>query len=113
MSDRETTEPMAPIQTARVIPLRLIAPIGPVDAGILFRTGTRTLRPIDVLLLSPILIPLTIVVLLLLLAWFVLWLTTVGALVTVHLIGDISGAAIWCVRGGPWRSRRAIGYSGH
>jgi hypothetical protein len=98
-----------------VVPLRLMAPIGPVDAGILFRTGTRTLRPVDVLLLSPILIPLTVVVLLLLLAWFVLWLATVGTLVTANLVSDVSCAAFWCLRGGSWRGagRRAIGYSGH
>jgi hypothetical protein len=115
MANRDTTEASTPMRNARVIPLRLIAPIGPVDAGILFRTGTRTLRPVDVLLLSPILIPVTVIVLLLLLAWFVLWLATVGTLVTVNLIADGSYAAFWCLRGGPWRGpdRRAIGFSGH
>lgn len=111
MANRDTTE--ASTRSARVIPLRLIAPIGPVDAGILFRTGTRTLRPIDVVLLSPILVPTTVVVLLLLLAWFVLWLTTVGTLVTVNLISDVSCAAIWCLRSGRCLGRRAIGFSGH
>jgi hypothetical protein len=111
MANRDTTKASTP---ARVIPLRLIAPIGPVDAGILFRTGTRTLRPIDVMLLAPILVPMTVIVLLLLLAWFVLWLVTVGTLVTVNLISDVSCAAFWCLRGGLPRGtdRRAIGYSG-
>lgn len=100
---------------AQIIPLRVVARVttfSPADAGILFRTGTRTLRPIDVMLLSPILIPLTVVVLLLLLAWFVLWLATVGALFTAHLIVDISRAVLWCVPGARLRSR-AIGYQGH
>jgi hypothetical protein len=112
MANRDTTKASTP---ARVIPLRLIAPIGPVDAGILFRTGTRTLRPIDVMVLAPILVPVTAVVLLLLLAWFVLWLVTVGTLVTVNLISDVSCAAFGCLRGGVLRGldRRAIGFSGH
>ena len=65
---------------ARIIPLRLIgqATLRSAEAAVLFRTGTRTIRPIEALLLSPILIPVTIVVLLLLLAWFVLWLAAVG-----------------------------------
>jgi hypothetical protein len=78
---------------ARIIPLRVVArvtAIGPADAGTLFRTGTRTLRPIEVMLLAPLLIPVTVIVLLLLLAWFVLWLATVGTLVTANIIGDIS-----------------------
>jgi len=92
--------------------VRRVTAIGPTDAGILFRTGTRTLRPIEVMLLSPILIPVTVIVLLLLLAWFVLWLATVGTLVTANLIGDISRAAL--CSGGLLRrlDRRAIGYQG-
>ncbi len=80
---------------AQIIPLRVVGRVtafGPADAGILFRTGTRTLRPIEVMLLAPILIPVTVVVLLLLLAWFVLWLMTVATLVTANLIVDISRA---------------------
>ena len=59
---------------ARIIPLRLIsqATLRSAEAAVLFRTGTRTIRPIEAVLLSPILVPLTVVVLLLLLAWFVL-----------------------------------------
>lgn len=103
---------------AQIIPLRVVGrvtAIGPADAGSLFRTGTRTLRPIDVMLLAPILVPVAVIVLLLLLAWFVLWLATVGTLVTVNLIIDISRAVLWCVPGALLRSldRRAIGYQGH
>ena len=85
---------------ARVIPLRLIsqATLRSAEAAVLFRTGTRTIRPIEALLLSPILIPLTVIVLLLLLAWFVLWLTAVGSLVTVNLIADLS-SALWRLNG--------------
>lgn len=102
------TERPSHLREARVIPLRLIsqasvqatvqatmqATVRSAEAAVLFRTGTRTLRPIEVLLLSPILVPLTIVVLLLLLAWFVLWLATVGSLFTFNLIGDLT-SAIW------------------
>ena len=89
MTERQTQP-----QEARIIPFRLIgqATMRSAEAAVLFRTGTRTLRPIDVMLLSPILIPVTVIVLLLLLAWFVLWLATVGSLVTVNLIGDMSRA---------------------
>jgi hypothetical protein len=85
---------------ARVIPLRLIGQttLRPADAAALFRTGTRTIRPIDAVLLSPILVPVTLIVLLLLLAWFVLWLAAVGSLVTFNLIGDLSSVAANSVR---------------
>ena len=91
MTERQTQPP-----GARIIPLRLIgqATARSAEAAVLFRTGTRTLRPIDVLLLSPILVPVTLFVLLLLLAWFVLWLATVGSLATVNLIGDLTGVAV-------------------
>lgn len=81
---------------ARIIPLRLIgqATLRSAEAAALFRTGTRTIRPIEVALLSPILLPMTLVVLLLLLAWFVLWLAAVGSLVTLNLIGDLS-SLLW------------------
>jgi hypothetical protein len=77
---------------ARIIPLRLIGQAGlrPAEAAALFRTGTRTIRPIEAVLLSPVLVPVTIIVLLLLLAWFVLWLAAVGSLITFNLIGDLS-----------------------
>ena len=90
------TERQTPPREARIIPLRMIghATIRSAEAAVLFRTGTRTLRPVDVMLLSPILIPLTVIVLLLLLAWFVLWLATVGSLVTVNLIGDLTSVAV-------------------
>jgi hypothetical protein len=100
---------------ARIIPFRLIsrATLHSAEAAKLFRTSTRTIRPIEALLLSPILIPLTVVVLLLLLAWFVCWLAAVGFLVTVNLISDATRAVLW--RGGMLRAldRRAIGFQGH
>jgi hypothetical protein len=89
-----TEQPTRP--EARIIPLRLIgqATLRSAEAAALFRTGTRTIRPIEVALLSPILLPMTLIVLLLLLAWFVLWLTAVGSLVTLNLIGDLS-SLVW------------------
>jgi hypothetical protein len=91
------TERPTPRPEARVIPLRLIgrATLRSAEAAVLFRTGTRTIRPIEALLLSPILIPMTLIVLLLLLAWFVLWLAAVGSLVTLNLIRDFSSAVAW------------------
>ena len=110
MTERPTQLPQA-----RVIPLRLIgqATLRSAEAAVLFRTGTRTIRPIEAVLLSPILVPLTVIVLLLLLAWFVCWLAAVGFLVAVNLIGDVSRAILW--RGGMLRApdRRAIGFQGH
>src|SRR5262245_45280469 len=96
MTERKPSERSTERPEARVIPLRLIgqATLRPTEAAALFRTGTRTIRPIEVLLLSPILIPLTIVVLLLLLAWFVCWLLAVGFLVSVNLIRDLT-SAVW------------------
>jgi hypothetical protein len=115
MNDRVTTEQPTPLPEARIIPLRLIsrATLRSAEAAVLFRTGTRTIRPIEVVLLLPILVPLTVVVLLLLLAWFVCWLAAVGFLVTVNLISDVTRAILW--RGGMLRSldRRAIGFQGH
>jgi hypothetical protein len=98
------TEP-TPRTEARIIPLRLIgqATLRSAEAAVLFRTGTRTIRPIEALLLSPILIPLTVIVLLLLLAWFVLWLAAVGSLVTVNLIRDLT-SVIWRLNGAVLRA---------
>ena len=100
MTERQTQP-----REARIVPLRLIghATVRSAEAAELFRTGTRTLRPIDVLLLSPILVPVTLAVLLLLLAWFVLWLATVGSLVTVNLIGDLT-SALWRLNGAVLRA---------
>ena len=95
--------------------MRLIgqATLRSAEAAVLFRTGTRTIRPIEALLLSPILVPLTVIVLLLLLAWFVCWLAAVGF--AGHRQPDPRSirAILW--RGGLLRGldRRAIGFQGH
>jgi hypothetical protein len=101
MTERPTQPP-----EARIIPFRLIgqATLRSAEAAVLFRTGTRTIRPIEALLLSPILIPVTIVVLLLLLAWFVLWLAAVGSLVTINLIRDLTTAVVWRLNGAVLRA---------
>ena len=100
MIERYTTNRETEPSGARIIPLRMIgqATIRSAEAAVLFRTGTRTLSPLSAMLLSPILVPFTVIVLLLLLAWFVLWLATVGSLVTVNLIGDLS-SAVWRLNG--------------
>ncbi|MCC6889319.1 MAG: hypothetical protein IT536_12360 [Hyphomicrobiales bacterium] len=112
------TEPPAQPHHARIIPLRLIdarCAINPGDAGVLFRTGTRTIRPAEVALLSPILIPVSAIVLLLLLAWFVLWLATVVFLIAAHLAGDATRALLARPGGAALRARerRAISFQGH
>ena len=91
MNERPTPRP-----EARIIPLRLIsqATLRSAEAAVLFRTGTRTIRPIEAVLLSPILVPLTVIVLLLLLAGSCCWLAAVGLLVTVNLIRDLT-RAVW------------------
>ena len=83
-------------------------------ATAVFRTGTRTFRPVDILLLSPIIVPVAVIVLLLLLAWFVLWLATVGLLLTAILIADTSRAFLRRLHGAMPRTldRRAISYQG-
>jgi hypothetical protein len=90
---------------ARIIPLRLIgqATLRSAEAAVLFRTGTRTIRPIEALLLSPILIPVTVIVLLLLLACFVLGLAADGSLVTVNLIRDFT-SLVWRLNGAVLRA---------
>ena len=54
--------------------------------------------------MSPIFIPVTIVVLLLLLAWFVCWLLAVSFLVTVNLIRDLTSAVVWRLNGAVLRA---------
>ena len=105
MTNRPATERPTQRHEAHIIPFRLMgqAPLRPAEAAALFRTGTRTIRPIEALLLSPILIPVTVIVLLLLLAWFVLWLTAVGSLVTVNLIRDLM-SAVWRFNGAVLRA---------
>jgi hypothetical protein len=105
MTDRHRIEPPTQRHEARIIPLRLIgqATLRSAEAAVLFRTGTRTIRPIEALLLSPILVPVTIVVLLLLLAWFVCWLLAVGFLVTVNLVRDLTGM-VWRLNGAVLRA---------
>jgi hypothetical protein len=75
---------------------------------------TRTLRPVDVLLLLPIIAPVTVMVLLALLGWFVCWLAIVGLLVAAIVVADIVRAVLW--RMYPPTSRgldhRAVSYQG-
>ena len=85
----------------RVIPFRLAGGGTLRIAAPVFRTGTRTIRPVDALLLAPFAVPAVIVILLLLLAWFVLWLATVGLLTArivtidaVRLVGGVLARAL-------------------
>jgi len=79
----------------RVIPFRLAGGGTLRIAAPVFRTATRTIRPVDALLLAPFAVPAVIVILLLLLAWFVLWLATVGLLtariVTIDVVRIAGG----------------------
>ena len=86
--------------------MRLIgqATLRSAEAAVLFRTGTRTIRPIEALLLSPIFIPVTVIVLLLLLAWFVLLAVGRWLLVTVNLFRDLTSAVVWRLNGAVLRA---------
>jgi hypothetical protein len=70
----------------------------------------RTLRPVDILMLLPIIAPLVVAILLGLLGWFVAWLVTVGLLVTAIVVADLMRAV--CGRLNPsirTLDRQAIG----
>jgi hypothetical protein len=55
----------------------------------------RTIRPIDVVLLLPLIAPAVAAILLGLLGWFVAWLAIVAALVTAIICGDLARALLW------------------
>ena len=98
---------------SQVIPFRLIErEMTPASA--VFRTGTTTFRPVDILLLAPVIIPVAVIVILLLLAWFILWLATVGLLLTTILIADTVRAFLRRLHGFMPRAldRRTISYQG-
>jgi hypothetical protein len=65
------------------------------------RVTGRTIRPMDVVMLLPLIVPLVAAILLGLLGWFVAWLATVAALVAAIVFRDI-------MRGLWRRNRRAL-----
>jgi hypothetical protein len=56
--------------------------------------AARTLRPPEVVLLLPIILPLAAAILLLLLGWFVAWLTIVALLAIALVAADLSRLAL-------------------
>jgi hypothetical protein len=54
------------------------------------RANTRAIRPIDVVVLLPLIIPSVTAILLGLLGWFVAWLAVVAALVVAIVFGDLA-----------------------
>ena len=83
---------------SRIIPFRGAAPSRPHKAPAAFAPGaalqTRTLRPVDVLLLLPIIAPVAVMILLGLLGWFICWLAIVGLLVAAIVIADVVRAVL-------------------
>jgi hypothetical protein len=75
---------------------------------------TRTLRPLDVLLLLPIIAPVTAMILFALLGWFVCWLAIVGLLVAAIVLADIFRALMRRLRPAPMQALdpQAVGYQG-
>jgi len=98
---------------AQVIPFPLIGleAARAMAAGCVFRTGTRTLRPLDVLLLLPLIIPVGLLTLALLTVVFVLWLGTVAAMTTAIVATDVGHAVLWRF-GGSTLDPRAVSYQG-
>lgn len=54
-----------------------------------------TLRPRDVVLLLPLIIPATVLILLGLLGWFVCWLVTVTLLTVSIVVADMARSVLW------------------
>jgi hypothetical protein len=69
----------------------------------------RTLRPVDVLLLLPLIAPLVGAILLGLLGWFVAWLAVVAALVMAIVCADLVRAVQWRLHGGETLGPHALG----
>jgi hypothetical protein len=103
---------------AKIIPfcgaIRYLQP----PAGMAGRNPGRVLRPIDVILLLPVIAPVTVAILLGLLGWFVAWLVVVGTLVAVNLFADAARALRNCDCNPPRCARserlsgRAVGTDG-
>src|SRR5262245_25111519 len=74
------------------------------DAPIVAPVRKRTIRPIDVVLLLPLIAPAVTAILLGLLGWFVAWLAIVAALVTAIICGDLARALLWRRDGTPVRT---------
>jgi hypothetical protein len=73
---------------AQIIPLGRSYRRLPVSAPGGVRVG-RVIRPIDVVMLLPLIVPLVAAILLGLLGWFVAWLAIVGMLVAAIVFGDL------------------------
>ncbi|MGH6770663.1 MAG: hypothetical protein ACRECO_16765 [Xanthobacteraceae bacterium] len=97
----------------QVIPFRharnVLSPRAAVATAEAGGSRARTLRPIDVLLLLPIIAPLVAAILLGLLGWFVAWLAVVAALVMVIVFADLVRAVQWRLYGDTPLGPHAIG----
>jgi hypothetical protein len=76
-----------------VRPIEVLAEVTP------RRARTRTLRPVDIVFLLPIIAPVAAAILLGLLGWFVAWLAVVGMLVTAIVFTDLARAVQWRLHG--------------
>jgi hypothetical protein len=108
MVERQTRADTTPRSECQVIPFRCANSASwsgyPLIDHASDHAGTRTLRPIDVVLLLPIITPLTLAILLGLLGWFVAWLAIVGLLVTAIVFTDLARAVQWRLYRLPVRS---------
>jgi len=78
------------------------------------RTQTAVWRPFGILLLSPLILVVTVAILFGMLGIFVLWLATVGGIVSAIVISDLirrSAARLGTPVGR--LDRRPVGYPGH
>jgi hypothetical protein len=72
----------------------------------------RTLRPMEVVLLLPIILPLAVAILLLLLGWFVAWLSIVALLATSLVTLDLLQLALRRMQALRPLDRGAISFQG-
>ena len=81
---------------ADVIPFRRAGGTVPAVPGLMrsFGADAWTVRPRDVVLLLPLIIPLTAAILLGLLGWFVAWLLVVAVLAVAIVLTDLTRRAI-------------------
>ena len=104
---------------SRIIPFRGVEPARLQEAPAAFAPSAarqaRTLRPVDVLLLMPIIAPATVMILLALLGWFICWLAIVGLLVAAIVAADIVRAVLGRLYPSAIRAldRPAVSYQGH
>src|SRR5687768_5435714 len=95
MVERTPTDGQPPLED-RIVPFRKVQSLRPAPLRALVVAGhdARALRLRDVVMLLPIIVPVTAMILLGLLGWFVAWLAIVGMLVTAIVVADFTRAIL-------------------